>query len=151
MTGRALRDAYAAAPQDSAPVREQIYETGTGNYTRRVRIYEQGSHRYIDGGWLDRGDMADDLLAINDLSVVFDSDEGCLAAVSGVNLIVREGQTVGIVGESGCGKSVTCLSILGLLPPNGRVHRGEILFRGQDLLRFDERRMEAILVAGTSP
>ncbi len=88
--------------------------------------------------------MADDLLAINNLSVVFDSDEGCLAAVSGVNLIVREGQTVGIVGESGCGKSVTCLSILGLLPPNGRVHSGEILFRGQDLLRFDERRMEAI-------
>jgi len=88
--------------------------------------------------------MADDLLAINNLSVVFDSDEGCLAAVSGVNLIVRERQTVGIVGESGCGKSVTCLSILGLLPPNGRVHSGEILFRGQDLLRLDERRMEAI-------
>ena len=88
--------------------------------------------------------MADDLLAINDLSVVFDSDEGCLAAVSGVDLIVRAGQTVGIVGESGCGKSVTCLSILGLLPPNGRVHSGEILFRGQDLLRLDERRMEAI-------
>ena len=88
--------------------------------------------------------MADDLLAINDLSVVFDSDEGCLAAVSGVDLIVRERQTVGIVGESGCGKSVTCLSILGLLPPNGRVHSGEILFRGQDLLRLDERRMEAI-------
>jgi arylsulfatase A-like enzyme len=53
MTGRALREAYAAAPQDSAPVREQIYETGTGNYTQRVRICEQGSHRYIDGGWLD--------------------------------------------------------------------------------------------------
>ena len=53
MTGRALRDAYAAAPQDSAPVREQIYETGTGHYTQRVRVYEQGSHRYIDGGWLD--------------------------------------------------------------------------------------------------
>ena len=88
--------------------------------------------------------MADDLLAINDLSVVFDSDEGCLAAVSGVDLIVSAGQTVGIVGESGCGKSVTCLSILGLLPPNGRVHSGEILFRGQDLLRLDERRMEAI-------
>ena len=88
--------------------------------------------------------MADDLLAINNLSVVFDSDEGCLAAVSGVDLIVRERQTVGIVGESGCGKSVTCLSILGLLPPNGRVHSGEILFRGQDLLRLDERRMEAI-------
>ena len=51
---------------------------------------------------------------------------------------------MGLVGESGCGKSVTCLSILGLLPPNGRVQSGEMLFRGQDLLRFDERRMEAI-------
>jgi peptide/nickel transport system ATP-binding protein len=88
--------------------------------------------------------MADDLLTIKNLSVEFDSDEGRLPAVSGVDLIVRERETVGIVGESGCGKSVTCLSILGLLPPNGRVRSGEILFRGQDLLQFDERRMEAI-------
>ncbi len=88
--------------------------------------------------------MADDLLVIRNLSVVFDSDEGCLSAVSSVDLSLSERQTLGIVGESGCGKSVTCLSILGLLPPNGRVHSGEILFRGQDLLRFDERRMEAI-------
>jgi len=53
MTGRALREAYAAASQGSVQFREQTYETGAGNYTQRLRIYEQGYHRYIDGGWLD--------------------------------------------------------------------------------------------------
>ena len=94
--------------------------------------------------------MADDLLAINDLSVVFDSDEGCLAAVSGVNLIVSEGQTVGIVGESGCGKSVTCLSILGLLPPTDACIQARFCFGGKTCfgsMNAGWRRS----VAGTSP
>lgn len=53
MTGRALREAYAAPPREEAQFRERTYETGTGNYTQHLRIYEQGPYRYIDGGWLD--------------------------------------------------------------------------------------------------
>ena len=88
--------------------------------------------------------MDDDLLVIHNLGVVFDGDEGCFSAVNNIDLRVSKGQTLGLVGESGCGKSVTCLSIHGLLPPNGRVHSGEILFRGQDLITFNERRLQAI-------
>ena len=85
-----------------------------------------------------------ELLAIRRLSVVFDAPAGPLPAVTDVSLEVSHGETLGLVGESGCGKSVTCLTALGLLPPNGRVTSGEVLFRGQDLLGFDERRMESV-------
>ena len=73
------------------------------------------------------------LLEIRGLDVFFDTEEGTVHAVRGVSLAVREGETLGIVGESGCGKSVTCHSVLRLLPPNGEI-RGEILFAGRDLL-----------------
>lgn len=53
MTGRPLREAYAARPREEAPFRERTYETGTGSYTQRLRVYEQGPRRYIAGGWLD--------------------------------------------------------------------------------------------------
>ncbi len=69
------------------------------------------------------------LLAVQDLSVEFDTDAGPVSAVDGVSLQVRRGQTVAIVGESGCGKSVTALSIMRLLPrPVGRITGGRILF-----------------------
>jgi peptide/nickel transport system ATP-binding protein len=85
-----------------------------------------------------------ELLAIRRLSVVFDTPAGPLPAVTDVSLEVAHGETLGLVGESGCGKSVTCLTALGLLPPNGRVSSGEVLFRGQNLLGLDERRMESV-------
>jgi oligopeptide/dipeptide ABC transporter ATP-binding protein len=75
---------------------------------------------------------------------VFDTPAGPLPAVTDVSLEVANGETLGLVGESGCGKSVTCLTALGLLPPNGRVSSGEVLFRGQNLLGLDERRMEPV-------
>ena len=74
------------------------------------------------------------LLDVQDLAVEFDTEAGRARAVDGVSFTVRAGQTLGIVGESGCGKSVTALSILRLLPqPMGRIVGGRILFRGQDL------------------
>ncbi len=76
-----------------------------------------------------------ELLSIDGLSVVFDTDEGALRAVDDVSFDVREGEVVGLVGESGCGKSVTAMSALRLVPsPPGRVTAGRILFRGRDLL-----------------
>ena len=72
----------------------------------------------------------------------FASERGEVRAVDGVDLSLERGRTLGIVGESGCGKSVTALSIMGLVPqPPGRIAGGEVLFEGEDLLRLPARRM----------
>ena len=74
------------------------------------------------------------LLSIRDLQVSFFTDEGCVRAVGGVSFDVGGGKTVAVVGESGCGKSVTAMSILRLIPePPGEIVGGRILFRGVDL------------------
>ncbi len=79
--------------------------------------------------------MTQPLLDVRNLRTVFRTPEGRLDAVDGVSLQVHPGETLGIVGESGCGKSVTALSILRLVPsPPGRIEGGEILFEGEDLL-----------------
>ena len=73
------------------------------------------------------------------LRTVFDTDRGRVAAVDGVSFAVHRGETVGLVGESGCGKSVTSLSIMGLVPdPPGRIAEGQILFEGRDLVGLPE-------------
>ena len=75
------------------------------------------------------------LLTINNLTVEFDSDEGVVHAVNDVSFDIALGEAVGLVGESGCGKSVTCMSIPRLVPsPPGRTVSGQILFNGQDLV-----------------
>jgi len=85
------------------------------------------------------------LLDVQDLAVEFDTEAGRARAVDGVSFSVRAGQTLGIVGESGCGKSVTALSILRLLPqPMGRIVAGRILFRGQDLVAADQETLHKV-------
>src|ERR1700682_1173031 len=85
------------------------------------------------------------LLRVRDLVTSFRADAGKLRAVDGVSFDVPEGATVGLVGESGCGKSVTSLSILRLVPaPPGRIASGSITFRGRDLLSITEREMRAV-------
>jgi peptide/nickel transport system ATP-binding protein len=82
------------------------------------------------------------LLEVRDLRTHFASERGEVRAVDGVDLSVERGRTLGIVGESGCGKSVTALSVMGLVPqPPGRIAGGEVLFEGEDLLRLPARRM----------
>ena len=89
--------------------------------------------------------MSDPLLAVDDLVTTFSTEEGLVTPVDGVSFTVEQGETVGVVGESGCGKSVTSLSILRLVPsPPGRIAQGRILFEGQDLLTLSEREMRAI-------
>ncbi len=74
--------------------------------------------------------MNDDvLLEIKDLKIAFPLDEGLVRAVEGVNLTVHRGEVVGVVGESGCGKTVTAQSILRIIPAPGRIEAGQILFR----------------------
>jgi peptide/nickel transport system ATP-binding protein/oligopeptide transport system ATP-binding protein len=80
--------------------------------------------------------MAETLLEIRDLKTYFDMEEGVVKAVDGVSYSIGTGETLGVVGESGCGKSVTAMSILQLNPvPPARYEGGEILFRGRDLLK----------------
>ena len=85
------------------------------------------------------------LLEVRNLSVTFDTDERTVGVLDNVNLEVKPGETLGIVGESGCGKSVTSLSIMRLLPqPAGKVASGNIFFDGQDLLSLSKEEMRAI-------
>ncbi len=85
------------------------------------------------------------LLDIRDLTVSFQTSEGTVHAVNGVSLAIHPGETVGLVGESGCGKSVTALSVLRLLPmPPARIVRGRVFFQGRDLLSLPEEAMRAL-------
>ena len=77
------------------------------------------------------------LLHVKNLKTHFFTDAGVLPSVDGISFVVNEGETLGVVGESGCGKSVTAMSILRLIPePPGRIVDGEILFRGRDLTKM---------------
>ena len=90
-------------------------------------------------------DPAEPLLAVRDLSVVFDTDSGPLTAVDGVSFAISRGEVLGLVGESGCGKSVTALSILRLVPsPPGRFQSGQVRFAGHDLLRLPAAELRLI-------
>ncbi len=85
------------------------------------------------------------MLSVQDLSVYFISDGRQARAVDGVSYEVREGETVCLVGESGCGKTVSALTILGIIPqPPARIMGGKILFDGQNLLDLGEKEMERI-------
>ena len=83
-------------------------------------------------------------LAVAGLQVHFPGPGRPAAAVDGVDLTVPQGAIVGLVGESGCGKSVTALSVLGLLPPNGQVTAGRVAFGGRDLLTLPEGDLRAL-------
>jgi peptide/nickel transport system ATP-binding protein len=84
------------------------------------------------------------LLSIEGLRTSFTTPNGPVHAVDGVSLSVERGKTLGIVGESGCGKSMLSLSIMGLVPQPGRVAAGRVMFDGQDLLRLPPARMRDI-------
>ncbi len=89
-----------------------------------------------------RAETARCLLEVRNLATYFDAEGGEFHAVDGVSFSLETGRTLGIVGESGCGKSVTALSIMGLIPrPPGRIAGGEILFEGVDLLKLKPAEM----------
>ena len=85
-----------------------------------------------------------DLLSIEGIRTVFRTGSGDVAAVDGVSLSVAKGKTLGIVGESGCGKSMLSLSVMRLVPQPGRVAAGRVMFDGRDLLQVSPAEMRAI-------
>jgi peptide/nickel transport system ATP-binding protein len=89
--------------------------------------------------------MAERLLDVKNLKTYFFTDEGVVRAVDGVDLYIEKGETLGVVGESGCGKSVTALSIMKLIPqPPGRIVEGEIIYDGTNLVTLAPNRMRKI-------
>ena len=85
------------------------------------------------------------LLEVSDLRTHFFTREGVVRAVDGISFAVDKGKTLGIVGESGCGKSVTALSIMGLIPkPPARIVSGSVLFEGRDLTQLTEKQLENV-------
>src|SRR5262249_21202807 len=80
--------------------------------------------------------MTGPLLDVRGLTTAFHTDAGTFNAVDDVDLSLEAGRTLGLVGESGCGKSVTALSIMGLIANPGKIMNGEVLFEGTDLLRL---------------
>ncbi len=86
-----------------------------------------------------------DLIQVKNLRTSFFTPEGEVRAIDGVSFEIGESKTLGLVGESGCGKSVTSLSIMRLIPsPPGRIVGGEILYRGRDLLKLNNEEMRKI-------
>jgi len=83
------------------------------------------------------------LLEIKELTTVFDTNRGRIKAVDNVSLSLRQGETLGVVGESGCGKTMLALSIMRLLPPNGSIIKGAVKFQGQDLLNLSAEEMRS--------
>lgn len=88
--------------------------------------------------------MTESLLEVRNLRASFFTDEGTVAAVDDVSFRIQPGEILGLVGESGCGKSVTSLSILRLLSSPGRITGGEIIFEGKNLLQLSEKQMCSI-------
>mgnify|MGYP003976336923 FL=1 len=85
------------------------------------------------------------LLQVEDLSTFFHTEENTVKSLRNIDLTIHKGETLALVGESGCGKSVTALSVMGLIPnPPGKFESGRILFRGQDLLKASESEMQNI-------
>src|SRR5213596_1142403 len=88
------------------------------------------------------------LLDVRDLRTSFFLEGGEARAVDGVSFTLEAGRVLGLVGESGCGKSMTALSLVRLVPPPGRVVGGEVRFEGRDLLHLGEREMRSVRGAG---
>jgi peptide/nickel transport system ATP-binding protein len=88
--------------------------------------------------------VANDLLKVSNLKTSFHTDAGIVRAVDGVDFTIRENETLGMVGESGCGKSVTSLSVMRLIESPGRIDEGSITFRGEELLTKSSSEMRKI-------
>ena len=90
------------------------------------------------------GNVKENILEINNLAVEYRTLEGVVYAVNGIDLELQKGRSLGIVGETGAGKTTTALSILKLLPRQGIITRGKILFENKDLVKTSEKALREI-------
>src|SRR5947208_14539097 len=92
----------------------------------------------------ERPSLMTHLLEVKNLATHFPTREGLVRAVDGVSFYLDRGELLGLVGESGCGKSMTALSVMRLVPPPGKITAGEILFAGRNLLQLSNREMRDV-------
>ena len=88
--------------------------------------------------------MMEKLLEVKGLKTHFKTGQGIVKAVDGVSFDVYKGETFGIVGESGCGKSQTCRSVLKLIKKPGKITEGQIIYQGKDLIGLKQKQMQQI-------
>ena len=89
--------------------------------------------------------MSDNILEIRDLVVHYETDDGCVQAINGLSISIGREKTLGLVGETGAGKTTTALSILNLVPdPPGRIKSGTILLDGKNVLEMNDAELEAM-------
>lgn len=88
--------------------------------------------------------MAEALLKVSGLATYFESEDGIVRSVDGVDFEIQKGMALGLVGESGCGKSITSLSVMRLIQPPGKIMGGSVLFHGKNLLSLPEKEMRAL-------
>jgi peptide/nickel transport system ATP-binding protein len=89
--------------------------------------------------------MEKNLVEIKNLKTYFHTEDGVIKAVDDVSFNIREGETIGIVGESGCGKSITAMSLIRLIPdPPGKIEGGEIIFDGKKILKLNDEQIRSI-------
>src|SRR5579872_2811346 len=141
------RPRYGARPSSHAPARFSAR-------TPVVRVRSSSRHPCLDVGHLDRRirrrspgaerSMTEPILSVRDLETQFFTEDGVVHAVDGVTFDLMPGETLGIVGESGCGKSITALSLLRLVPEPGRVTGGEVLFEGRDVLKMTDEEVREL-------
>ena len=94
--------------------------------------------------------MSDNILSVKDLRTSFTTDNGEVMAVNGISFNLDKGKILGIVGESGSGKSVTAYSIMRILESNGSIKGGQVLYKGEDVTKFSEKKMREFRGSGFS-
>ncbi len=118
------------------------YATQTASLNERLTALEIAELARTDRLVVPHPD-AEPILDVRNLSISFPSAHGDVKIVDNVSFTVRPGETMGLVGESGCGKSITAMAIMGLLPPTAKFE-GEIIFEGRDLLKLDDKERNAL-------
>lgn len=113
-------------------------------------MYEHSVSRNIPAPKESYAEHDDAVLRVENLTTYFETPQGMLKVVDGVSFTLRRGRILGILGESGCGKTVTNLSIIRLLPKEGRIAGGGVIYRGLDILRMNEKGMRCIRGGGIS-
>ena len=131
LLGDAVRDATVEGWSGTAPARAAA---ATRTRTRQAEVSPPAAGVPSEAG----------VLAVQGLTVEFDGPGGPVTVVDGVSFTLRRGEVLGIVGESGCGKSVTALSLPGLLPETGRISSGRVMLDGRDLAAMSERELAGI-------